>query len=135
VKKRVRWKKVAVFGVTSLFTVLLLGVTFLVAQEQTEVSQYLGGVRLVDVSFPEQVQGGSFPIRYELSEERLPGVRGLQSFINGTEVVVVDDEGVFDGKTIQWIVHARNKGVVAFNVSLYHQGRLLDLQTFQVTVV
>jgi len=134
VKKRIVSKKVAVFGLTSLFTLMALTLTSLVAVEQHEARNYVDNLRLVNFEFPDKIGSNSFKIHYELSEKRLPSVKGLSTFINGTDVYVNDNEAVFDGKNIDWIVHVKKKGLVYFNVSLYDDNRLLDLGQYSIDV-
>ena len=122
-------------GATSIITVLLFSLTFLVAVEQQEAKTYIGNVKLTNFEFPEKTGTDKFHIHYELSEKRLPGVKGLKTFIEGDDVFTKDSEAVFDGKNIEWIVHAKKKGLVYLNVTLYDDYKLLDKRQFSVRIV
>lgn len=134
IKKRVAIKKTAVIALTSVITLLLFSLTFLVAVEQQEAKKYIDNVKLTNFEFPEKISTNKFHIHYELSEKRLPGVKGLKTFIEGNDVYTKDSESVFDGRNIEWIVHAKKKGLVYFNVTLYDDDRLLDKRHFSVRV-
>ena len=135
IKKRIVVRKAATIAATSVITVMLFSLTLLVAFEQREASKYISAVKLANFKFPEKTGANSFHIHYELSEKRLPGVKSLNTFIEGDDVFAKDSEGVFDGKNIEWIVHAKKKGLVNFNVTLYDGDKLLDLRRFSVRIV
>ncbi len=135
IKKRVVKKKIAAIAATSVITVILFSLTFLVAVEQHEASKYLETVKLENFEFPEKTGTDKFHIHYELSEKRLPSIKNLKTYITGEDVYTNDNEAIFDGKNIEWIVHAKKKGLVHFNVSLYDGDELLDLRRFSVRIV
>lgn len=135
IKKRIVGKKVAVIAITSVISLLLFSLTFLVAMEQQEADSYINTVELVNFEFPEKTGTNRFHIHYELSEKRLPGVKTLKTYIEGNDVYTKDSEAVFDGKNIEWIVHAKKKGLVYFNVTLYGNDKLLDKRQFSVRII
>lgn len=105
------------------------------ALEQQEASKYVDTVKLENFEFPEKTAAQSFHIHYELSEKRLPNVKGLKTYITGNDVYTIDDEAAFDGKNIEWIVHVNRKGLVYFNVTLFDGDKLLDSRQFSVIVI
>lgn len=135
IKKRIALKKAAGITITSLITLILFSLSFLVAQEQQEAIKYINTVKLKNFEFPEKTGINRFHIHYELSEKRLPSVKDLKTYIEGEDVFTKDSEAVFDGKNIEWIVHTKKKGLVYFNVTLYDNNKLLDLRQFSVRVV
>ncbi len=135
IKKRIVRKKLAVIAATSVITVLLFSLTLLVGLDAQEATQYKNTVKLVNFEFPEITGTNSFHIHYELSEKRLPSVKGLKTYINGSDVYTKDGESAFDGRNIEWVVHTKRKGLIYFNVTLYDGDRLLDSRQFSVRVV
>ncbi len=134
IKKRVVRKKVLAIAVTSVITVMLFSLTLLVAVEQQEAEEYLKTVKLTNFEFPEKTGTDKFHIHYELSEKRLSNIKSLKTYITGDDVYTNDKESAFDGKNIEWVVHAKKKGLIHFNVSLYDGDELMDLREFNVMV-
>ena len=132
IKKRTAIKKVAAFALTSLIVLLLFSLTFLVALEQHEAEKYIEIVKLANFQFPEKTGTNSFHIHYELTEKKIPGLKGLRTYINGTGIYTNDNEAVFDGKNIEWIVHLKKKGIIQFNITLYHNNQLLDSRQYSI---
>jgi len=102
--------------------------------EQQEADKYTKTVKLVNFEFPEKTGTDKFHIHYELSEKRLSNVKSLKTYITGDDVYTNDKESAFDGKNIEWVVHAKKKGLIHFNVSLYDGDELMDLREFNVMV-
>ncbi|MBI2138796.1 hypothetical protein HYU13_04355 [Candidatus Woesearchaeota archaeon] len=124
-------RKAAVFGISLGILALLSPLTLLVAQAH-QAEKYLEDVKLVNFMFPERTSIDRFHIHYELSEKKLPSVKSLNTYITGDDVYTIDNESAFDGKNIEWIVHAKRKGLINFNVSLYDNDKLIDFKEFRV---
>jgi hypothetical protein len=135
IKTKVKRKKLALIATVSVLTMLLFSLTFLVAEEQHEASQYLDEVELVNFEFRDKISINKFHIHFELSDKRLPSIKGLKTYITGDDVYTLDDEAIFDGRNIEWVVHAKRKGNITFNVALYNNEELLDSRQFSVDIV
>ncbi len=134
IKKGNKRKKIVLFAAASLIAVILFSLTLYVVQEQHKEKEYIQNLTLENFEYPAKVKGNKFNIHYELSKEKLPNIDGLRTFINGTDIYTDDSEAVFDGKNIDWIVHLKKKGLVSFNVSLYHHDKLLDSRQHSINV-
>ena len=133
VKGKFLSKKPAVIASIAIISVLILSLTFLLAVEQHNNSKYVNNARLTNFSYPSRISGENFTIHYELSEKKPSGIKGIKTYINGTNVFVKDEEAVFDGKSIDWIVRVKKKGTANFNVTLYYKNKLLDSKQLNIT--
>ncbi len=134
IKKGIVRKKTALIAIACVFTLLLFSLTSLVAVEQHDANKYIDTVELQNFQFPEKTGTQSFHIHYELSEKRPHAAKGLKTFITG-DVYTNDKEAMFDGKNIEWVVHANKTGKVNFTVTLYDKSRLLDSRQFSIDVL
>ncbi len=92
-------------------------------------------LKIANVIVPKVQSSQRFPIHYELSERvKLPTDRKLKTFVEGEDIVA--DEGLvnFDGKNINWRIHAKRKGIISFNITLYDGDQLLDSKQASIYV-
>ena len=125
IKKSNARKKVVLIASASLIALILFYLSLLVVLEQHKSEKNFQNLTLENFEFPKKTNADRFRIHYELSKKKLEGENGLRTFINGTNVYTNDNEAKFDGKNIDWIVHLKKKGLINFNVSLYHYDKLL----------
>ena len=126
IKKGAARKKTALFASALVIALIIISLSLLVAQEHHKSNTYIESLKLENFKFPEKTKDNNFKIHYELSHKQMPGTKGIRTYINGISIYTNDSEAKFDGKNIDWIVHLKKKGIINFNVSLYHYDKLLD---------
>lgn len=125
---------IAIIVLSSFILVSIISVTFALSQMYPQ-KDLPGQLRIINPIIPRVSNSKTFSIDYELSQNIiLANNKSIKTFITGSDVYTKDNEITFDGKKIDWIVHAKKTGLISFNITLYDGNKLLDIKQFTVYV-
>ncbi len=127
-------QKIAIGSVIVVISIFAAFLSLSLAQEQQTREAFINNVKLANFTIPEHSNSKSFTVRYELSQQKPAGLKGLHSHINGTGIVAPDYAASFDGKKINWKIKSLDSGNKTYNITLYYNDMLLDSRQFTTII-